>query len=52
MLVEVRQDGVGADSGAQVGFNYFQLWTFRGDEVVRIESILREDEALAAAGLA
>ena len=52
VLVEVRQDGVGLDSGARVGFNYFQLWTFRGHEVVRIESILREDEALAAAGLA
>lgn len=51
VLVDVRQDGTGADSGAQVGFAYFHLWTFRGDEVVRIEAILREDEALGAAGL-
>lgn len=51
VLVEVKQTGVGRDSGAAVGFNYFQLWTFRGGKVIRLESILREENPLEAVGL-
>lgn len=50
-LVEVEQTGVGKDSGVPVGVNYFQLWTFRDGAVVRLESILRSERALEAAGL-
>lgn len=50
-LVKVDQQGVGRDSGAEVGFSYFHVWTFRDGKVVRLESILREEAALEAAGL-
>ena len=51
VLVEVEQTGVGQDSRVPVDTTYFQLWTFRGDRVIRLETILSEAEALEAAGL-
>jgi ketosteroid isomerase-like protein len=51
VLVEVKQTGIGHDSHAPVNQTYFQLWTFRGGMVVRLETILGEAEALEAAGL-
>lgn len=51
VLVKVWQSGVGRDSGAEVAFGYFQLWTFHGGKVTRLESILHEARALEAAGL-
>jgi ketosteroid isomerase-like protein len=51
VLVEVKQKGIGQDSGVPVDTNYFQLWTFRGGKVIRLETILREADALEAAGL-
>jgi ketosteroid isomerase-like protein len=51
VLVEVRQAGVGHDSGVPVGLSYFQLWTFRDGSVIRIESIVRKEKALEAIGL-
>jgi ketosteroid isomerase-like protein len=51
VLVRVWQSGVGRDSGAEVAFGYFQVWTFRGGRVVRLESVLHEEAALEAAGL-
>jgi ketosteroid isomerase-like protein len=50
-LVKVDQRGVGLDSGAEVGFSYFHVWTFRDGKVVRLESIRDEEKALRAAGL-
>lgn len=51
VLVKVNQAGVGKDSGAPVETSYFQLWTFRGDSVIRLETIMREEAARKAAGL-
>ena len=51
VLVEVEQTGIGQDSRVPVEQSYFQLWTFRGGKVIRLETIFREAEALEAAGL-
>jgi ketosteroid isomerase-like protein len=51
VLAEVRQLGHGQGSGVAVEHDYFQLWTFRGGRVVRLETILSESEALEAVGL-
>lgn len=45
VLVEVRQTGVGADSGVPVGLRYFHLWTLRDGAVTRLESVKEEDRA-------
>jgi hypothetical protein len=34
-----------------VELKYFHLWTFRGGSVIRLESIIHEQEARQAAGL-
>jgi len=52
VIVSVHQQALGPRSGAPVDMRYFQLWTFRGGSVIRIESIMERDDALAAAGLA
>jgi ketosteroid isomerase-like protein len=51
VLVGVRQRGVGTASGVPRELRYFMLWTFRGEKVIRIESIGGRHEALEAAGL-
>jgi ketosteroid isomerase-like protein len=51
VFVKVRQSGIGRGSGVPVETAYFQLWTFRGSRVIRLESILSEKEALEAVGL-
>jgi ketosteroid isomerase-like protein len=51
VVVQARQHGTGRSSGAPADLRYFQLFTFRAGKIVRIESILDEDEALEAAGL-
>ena len=51
VLVNVRQNGVGRGSGVPVELRYFQVWTFRGDKVVRLDVILSEQSAFEAAGL-
>jgi hypothetical protein len=48
----VRGSGRGALSGAYAEDLFFQVWTFRGGAVVRIENFGERDEALAALGLA
>jgi ketosteroid isomerase-like protein len=50
-LVKVDQRGIGLDSGAEVGFSYFHVWTFRDGRVIRLESIRDEAKARRAAGL-
>ena len=51
VLVKVQQTGIGSGSGAPVNASYFQLWTFRGGKVVRLETVQDEAEALEAVGL-
>lgn len=51
VVVRVNQVATGPGSGARVGIRYYQVWTFRGRSVIRIESIRERDEALEAAGL-
>jgi ketosteroid isomerase-like protein len=50
VVVKVNQRGTGKDSGIEVANSYFQLWTFRGDAVIRLESVKEEDRARAALG--
>jgi len=52
IIARIVQRGVGDASGAETEFRYFQLWTFRGDRVIRLENMRERDEAFAAAGLA
>lgn len=51
VVAEVRQRGMGEASGADTGFDYFQVWTFRGDRVIRFETFRERAEAHAAVGL-
>ena len=51
VVVELHQTGTGATSGVPTDHRYFQVWTFRGDSVIRIESINDRRDALAAVGL-
>jgi ketosteroid isomerase-like protein len=51
VVVRVNQQATGPGSGAPVDMRYYQVWTFRGESVVRIESIRTRTDALAAAGL-
>lgn len=51
VVVRVDQRASGPRSGAAVRMRYFQVWTFRGDSVVRIESIMERADALQVAGL-
>jgi ketosteroid isomerase-like protein len=51
VVVQINQIATGPESGARVGIRYYQVWTFRGDSVIRIESIREREEALEAAGL-
>ncbi len=52
IVVAVIQRGTGAGSGAFTEFRYFHVWSFRGDGVIRLESIRDRAAALQAAGLA
>jgi len=38
-------------SGAPSELRYFQVWTFRGEMVIRIDALLTRAEALEAVGL-
>ena len=51
VVVQVCQRGAGATSRAMTELRYYQVWTFRGESIIRIESISERDEALAAVGL-
>ena len=48
VVATVRQRGVGSGSGAATDFRYFQVWTFRGRKVIRLENFRDRAEALAA----
>jgi ketosteroid isomerase-like protein len=51
VVATVRQRGVGSESGATTEFRYFQVWSFRGDKVIRLENFRERSEAIEAAGL-
>jgi ketosteroid isomerase-like protein len=51
VLVGVHQRGVGTASGVPTEMRYFQVWSFRGDKVIRLESFRERVDALEAAGL-
>jgi len=51
VLVKVRQTGIGRGSGVPVEIQYFQLWTFRGGKVIRLDVIMSEKRALKAVEL-
>ena len=51
VLADVHQQGAGTSSGAPVDMHYWQAWTFRGQSIIRIESIRTREEAFAALGL-
>jgi hypothetical protein len=51
VVVRVHQRATGPGSGAPVEMRYYQVWTFRGRGVTRIESVRERGEALEVAGL-
>ena len=51
VVVAVLQRAVGDESGAATEFRYFQVWSFRGPKVIRLENIRERAEALETAGL-
>jgi ketosteroid isomerase-like protein len=50
VVARVLQRGTGEGSGAVTEFRYFQVWSFRGDKVIRWENFRERAEALAAVG--
>jgi ketosteroid isomerase-like protein len=51
VVVRVDQRATGQGSRTPVHAGYFQVWSFRGRKVIRIESFGERAEALEAAGL-
>ncbi|MDQ3103330.1 MAG: nuclear transport factor 2 family protein [Actinomycetota bacterium] len=51
VVVGVHQQATGIESSIPVAMRYFQVWSFRGGRILRIESIRERDQALEAAGL-
>jgi ketosteroid isomerase-like protein len=52
VLADILQRGVGESSGIETEIRYFQLWSFRGEKVIRIEGFRERADALDAAGIA
>jgi ketosteroid isomerase-like protein len=52
VLVAVRQRALGRESRVPSEIRYFEVWTFRGRSVIRIEQFRERADALNAAGLA
>jgi ketosteroid isomerase-like protein len=50
VVAGVHQAATGKESGIPVEMRYFHVWTFRGDSIVRLESIFERSDALDAAG--
>ena len=51
VVATVRQRAVGIESGAETDFRFYQVWSFRGRKVIRLENFRERAEALEAAGL-
>ena len=52
VVVAVRQRAKGRESGVPSEILYFEVWTFRGRSVIRIEQFRERADALKAVGLA
>ena len=52
VVVILRERGLGKGSGAPFEQRHPQLWTFRGDRIIRWDSFSNRAEAIEAAGLA
>jgi ketosteroid isomerase-like protein len=50
-VAAVRQRGVGGTSQAATELRYYQVWSFRGGKVIRLENFRERSEALEAVGL-
>jgi ketosteroid isomerase-like protein len=51
VLAHVVQHGTGKTSGIEGRAAHFMLFTFRGNKIVRMETVMHEHEARKAAGL-
>jgi ketosteroid isomerase-like protein len=51
VFASILSRSTGDSSGAATDFRYFQVWTFRGGRVIRLENFRDRGEALRAAGL-
>jgi ketosteroid isomerase-like protein len=50
LLLHYKVTARGAGSGAQVAMEFFDIWTLRGDRLVRRQVFYDRDDALIAAG--
>ena len=50
VFVTVQQKGSGRESGVPADLEYVQLWTFRGERVIRLEVVRDEARARAMLG--
>lgn len=50
VVAAVLQLAEGKGSGAPAEFRYFQVWSFRGDAIIRLETFREREAAFAAAG--
>ena len=50
VVVVARQHGVGKESGIPVEGQLFTVWTFRGQQVIRLEFFPDREQALEAVG--
>ena len=48
VVVHVQQRATSTAVGLHADHQYFQLWTFRGDRVIRLDNVPDRDRALAA----
>ena len=51
VVVHAHQHATGAAEGVSGDLDYFQVWTFRGGRVIRLENVPDRERALAAIGL-
>ena len=51
VVVHVSQQASGTAEGVPGELQYFQVWTFRGDRVIRRDNVPDRERALAATGL-
>jgi ketosteroid isomerase-like protein len=51
VIAAVIQRAIGKGSEAPVEFRYFQVWSFRGDKVIRLETVRDRATAFEAVGL-
>ena len=51
VVADVVQRAKGRTSGIEGELPFFMLFTFRGERIIRVESVMHEGEALEAVGL-